>query len=153
MVCDSWLALEFPIIDTGQILLMRATKLRQKWDYLLNLQLQSKKLLSTILIKYIIFLHFLQIIVKKNLVLDLSENTDANPADIEEELCYELTDFMNTSIPYSIKRLLPADLKSIYVFEGNGELIDPNPFDPEFQCVPHEKKGGVRLTKSITYNW
>jgi hypothetical protein len=35
--------LEFPIPDSGQTLLMKATKLRNKWDFLLNQQLQGKK--------------------------------------------------------------------------------------------------------------
>lgn len=43
MVCDSWLALEFPVPDTGQTLLIKATKLRNKWDLLLNQQLQGTK--------------------------------------------------------------------------------------------------------------
>lgn len=43
IVCDSWLELKFPIPDSGQILLMKATKLRHKWDFLLNQQLQGIK--------------------------------------------------------------------------------------------------------------
>ncbi|XP_076664507.1 putative ATP-dependent RNA helicase DHX34 isoform X2 [Andrena cerasifolii] len=41
IACDSWLALEFPMPDSGQTLLMKATKLRNKWDFLLNQQLQG----------------------------------------------------------------------------------------------------------------
>lgn len=43
IACDSWLMLEFPIPDSGQTLLMKATKLRNKWDFLLNQQLQGRK--------------------------------------------------------------------------------------------------------------
>lgn len=42
IACDSWLMLEFPVPDTGQTLLMKATKLRNKWDFLLNQQLQGR---------------------------------------------------------------------------------------------------------------
>lgn len=61
---------------------------------------------------------------------------------------------MHTTIPYTLKRLLPADLKAIYV--GNGEncvSVDPNPFQSDFEVIPNVVKGGVRLTNAITYNW
>lgn len=39
--------LEFPVPDSGQTLLMKATKLRNKWDFLLNQQLQGALLMTT----------------------------------------------------------------------------------------------------------
>lgn len=84
---------------------------------------------------------------------DSSTDPEQNLAEIEEDLCNELIEFMNSSVPYTLKRLLPADLKVMYVFGGNDELVEPNPFDPESECTPHEKKGGIRLTKFLTYNW
>lgn len=41
MVCDAWLLLEFPLPDTGQTLLMKSTKLRHKWEFLLNERLKG----------------------------------------------------------------------------------------------------------------
>lgn len=35
IVCDSWLCLEFPVLDTGCELLQRAIKLRVLWNKLL----------------------------------------------------------------------------------------------------------------------
>jgi len=48
--------LEFPVPDSGQILLMKATKLRNKWDFLLNQQLQGKKCISNELCFFFFFL-------------------------------------------------------------------------------------------------
>jgi len=55
IVCDSWLMLEFPVLDNGQSLLFKAVKLRNKWDLLLNHQLQGTR---HILNYYIILRHF-----------------------------------------------------------------------------------------------
>ncbi|KAL7295806.1 hypothetical protein TKK_0010856 [Trichogramma kaykai] len=124
IVCDSWLSLDFPTPDTGAILLLKAANLRQQWDNLLNIRLGEKVKLE-------------------------EENID----ELEYELSKGLVEFMHTSVPYTIKRLLVADLKSIYVGCGeNATVIEPNPFSLDFECVPHEKKGGIRVNKIITYD-
>ncbi|KAK2587022.1 hypothetical protein KPH14_010983 [Odynerus spinipes] len=124
IVCDAWLSLEFPVPDTGQTLLMKSTKLRQKWEFLLNKRLKE------------------------------SANDDTlNISEIEHELTQELIEYMHTTVPYVIKRLLPADLKTIYVGSGgNATHIDPNPFKFDFKPIPNLVKGGICLTDNITYN-
>lgn len=83
-----------------------------------------------------------------------SENLERDSIEVENELARDLVQFMNTNVPYTIKRLLPVDGSSMYVLEGsNAEVIEPNPFQVNFQVVPHKNKGGVRLTKYVTYNW
>ncbi|XP_076640084.1 putative ATP-dependent RNA helicase DHX34 [Colletes latitarsis] len=126
IVCDSWLALEFPVPDSGQTLLIKATKLRNKWDFLLNQQLQESN-------------------------TGHDERQDFN--EIEQTLTQELIEYMHTTIPYTLKRLLPADLKNMYVgCEENNTSINPNPFQPDFTVIPNSTKGGVRVTNIITYN-
>ncbi|KAJ8670739.1 hypothetical protein QAD02_001998 [Eretmocerus hayati] len=126
IACDSWVSLEFPIPDSGAIILLQAAKLRQQWDLLLNLRLQGT--LST-------------------------ENKAENIEEIEYELNRGLVDFMHTSIPYTMKRLLIADLKNMYKRDDENPIVlNPNPFSSDFPCEPHERKGGVRVTKQITYN-
>ncbi|KAG6801736.1 ATP-dependent RNA helicase DHX34 [Apis mellifera caucasica] len=125
IVCDSWLELKFPIPDTGQTLLMKATKLRHKWDFLLNQRLQDSNI--------------------NNDIQDLSE--------FEDILIQKLIEYMHTTVPYTLKRLLPADLKIIYVGNGkNNILVDPNPFQSDFVITPNSVKGGVRVSNIITYN-
>ncbi|XP_018399875.1 PREDICTED: probable ATP-dependent RNA helicase DHX34 [Cyphomyrmex costatus] len=126
IVCDSWLMLEFPAPDSGQILLMKATKLRNKWDFLLNQQLQG--------------------------INDVN-NERKDFSEIEQCLTQELIEYMHTMIPYTIKRLLPADLKMIYVGNGyNDTNIEPNPFQSDFKSTQNVIKGGVFITHNITYN-
>ncbi|XP_011163532.1 probable ATP-dependent RNA helicase DHX34 [Solenopsis invicta] len=126
IACDSWLMLEFPVPDSGQNLLMKAVKLRNKWDFLLNQQLQGSGSVN-------------------------DERKDFSK--VEQSLTQELIEYMHTTIPYTIRRLLPADLKMIYVGNGNNDTsIELNPFQPDFKSIPNVIKGGVHVTDNITYN-
>ncbi|XP_072767032.1 probable ATP-dependent RNA helicase DHX34 [Anoplolepis gracilipes] len=126
IACDSWLMLEFPVPDSGQTLLMKATKLRNKWDFLLNQQLKGS---------------------------DEVNDETKDFSKIEQTLTQELIEYMHTTVPYTIKRLLPADLKMIYVGSDNNDTcIEPNPFQADFKSIPNVTKGGVHLTDSIIYN-
>ncbi|EZA50758.1 putative ATP-dependent RNA helicase DHX34 [Ooceraea biroi] len=127
IVCDSWLMLEFPVLDNGQNLLLRAIKLRNKWEFLLNQQLQGSS--------------------------DVSSNERKDFNIIEQSLTQELIEYMYTTVPYTIKRLLPADLKTIYVGNDNNDAnIEPNPFQSDFSSTPNITKGGVHVTDNVTYN-
>lgn len=73
---------------------------------------------------------------------------------VEQSLTQELIEYMHTTIPYTIKRLLPAHLKMIYVGNGNNDTsIESNPFQPDFKSTPNVIKGGIYMTDNITYNW
>jgi hypothetical protein len=78
----------------------------------------------------------------------------AGAAKLEKEVCTELLSFMQTEVVYALQRLLAADIKILYVGEGNNALsVEPNPLQPNFPGSPHPTKGGIRLTPNITYNW
>lgn len=42
IICDSWLCLDFPIPETGQILLLKSSNLRRSWNQLLEQKLQGR---------------------------------------------------------------------------------------------------------------
>ncbi len=64
-----------------------------------------------------------------------------------------LVDFIHTETFYSIKRLLPGDLKVLYSGPGSGVIpLDENPFLSNFEPKPHETKGGMILTNYLTFN-
>lgn len=42
MICDSWLCLDFPVPESGQQLIYRASNLRRSWNKLLTIKLESK---------------------------------------------------------------------------------------------------------------
>lgn len=73
---------------------------------------------------------------------------------LEKELTEQIILFMRSDVVYSIKRLLAADLKVMYVGEGyNEEPIAPNPFQADFEAHPNPSLGGMQITPRITYNW
>lgn len=60
---------------------------------------------------------------------------------------------MNCRTPYSVRRLLAADLKKLHVGPGINSLSGPNPLHPEFEICDNIKLGGAYLTPYLTYNW
>lgn len=72
---------------------------------------------------------------------------------LEKDLTEQIILFMRSDVVYSVKRLLAADLKVMYVGEGyNEELIAPNPFQVDFEAHPNSSLGGMQITPRITYN-
>lgn len=91
IICDSWLCLEFPQPETGQNLLYKASNLRRTWTKLLENKLQS---------------------LNKSVESELqSEKREIDNKQLENELWSNLAAYMNSEILYTLKRLLPADLK------------------------------------------
>lgn len=80
-------------------------------------------------------------------------NDSINEEDILD-LKENLVNFMNTEISYNIKRLLPADLKTIYSYN----LVDleishlKNPFDEDFVITKNNESGGLKVTEYLTYD-
>lgn len=91
IICDSWLCLDFPLPESGQNLLLKASNLRRTWNKLLANKLES---------------------LSRNADAELTADqrvTDSNR--LEAELWQNLAIYMNCEIGYTLKRLLPADLK------------------------------------------
>ncbi|ETN59898.1 ATP-dependent RNA helicase [Anopheles darlingi] len=140
IVCDAWLCLDFPSIpESGQTLLLKATKLRRLWNRLLAEKLKALTITA-----------------------DGELTKGERQQSIEQmnhELWSNLAQFMNTEVCYTIKKLLPADLKAIYKGPPMGdddeeatlEIPSPNPFSDDFQPLPNAVKGGIYLTEHITY--
>ncbi|CAH2087005.1 unnamed protein product [Euphydryas editha] len=136
LVCDSWLLLEFPYPESGLNLLMKAVKLRQRWEDLINRRLQDANPNKSV-----------------ESELKKSNQTKTSYEELQYELSCDISSYINSDIYYTIKRCLPGDLKVMYV--GPDEVhptIDPNPFEQGFECRPHEKKGGVYVTDNIVFN-
>lgn len=91
IICDSWLCLDFPQPEAGQSLLFRASKLRRTWNKLLANKLEA---------------------LDKSVESELgTEKRIQDSKQLEDELWSDLATYMNSEVLYTIKRLLPADLK------------------------------------------
>lgn len=102
----------------------------------------------------------------KNLDNEVSKPKNEETTErMENELWLQLANFMNTEVYYTIKRLLPADLKGLYCgapSEGNNDdsdfnverlLSQNNPFSEDFECQSNPVKGGIMVTENVTINW
>ncbi|XP_063627218.1 probable ATP-dependent RNA helicase DHX34 isoform X1 [Cydia splendana] len=134
IVCDSWLLLEFPYPETGLNLLLKAAKLRQRWDALINRRLADAN-------------------PDKSVESELKKQPKLNYEQLQHDLSCDLSSYMSSEVYYTIKRLLPGDLKVLYYGPDEAHPnIDPNPFEEGYECHAHEKKGGVYVTDNIVYN-
>lgn len=88
------MCLDFPQPESGQNLLYKASNLRRIWNNLLANKLES---------------------MEKSVESELSAKTrEEESKQLENELWSNLAAFMNSEVLYTIKRLLPADLKVIF---------------------------------------
>lgn len=91
IICDSWLCLDFPHAESGQCLLFKASNLRRTWSKMLANKLE---------------------IMQRNADSELTaQKRVAETKKLEVELWENLANYMNSEVAYTIKRLLPADLK------------------------------------------
>lgn len=91
IVCDSWLCLDLPQPESGQSLLLKSSNLRRTWNKLLTNKLEA---------------------MTQNADNELnSVKRNAENRQLEADLWQNLAIYMNSEVPYTIKRLLPGDLK------------------------------------------
>ncbi len=119
-----------------QDMLWRASRLRSTWQELLSLRLEGS--------------------ADDPMSMSDPVARAERSMELEAHLSRGLIDFVHSEALFSIKRLLPADIKVLYVGEGFGmtDVGDENPFNPASKesPPPHPKKGGFRLTEYLTYN-
>lgn len=61
---------------------------------------------------------------------------------------------LRADIGYTIRRLLPADLKGYTsLLEEHVQMDGDNPFYDDFEMSRNMKYGGVNVTPFLVYNW
>lgn len=130
IIFDAWLELRFAEAECAQNQLVAAARLRRQWLRLLNLKLEDA-----------------------SSPIRGDESARAEQQELEAALSHGLLEFLHNEAVYSVKRLLPADIKVAYVGRNRGWIEDvKNPFDPEYEPTAHPEKGGMRMTENVTYN-
>ncbi|XP_030381306.1 probable ATP-dependent RNA helicase DHX34 [Scaptodrosophila lebanonensis] len=126
VVCDSWVCLEFPLPDSGLEILCRAIRLRRRWNSLLHEKLND---------------------------LNTSSDQSSNNTSIDGALWHDLVDFMSLEVAYTISRLLPADLKTLYTNAPlpQFEALTTNPFAPAYTITNNDEKGGVNVCEHVVF--
>ncbi|XP_071450187.1 probable ATP-dependent RNA helicase DHX34 [Hetaerina americana] len=142
VICDKWLEIEFLTKETGEALIYKVIKLRSKWERLLNLRLNDSLVTA-----------------EDQLERQMSQKTSAQEAgELEFEVSQGIVQVMHAEVFYSIKRLLAADQKCMYI--GPEESVEDisrmqeikNPFKDDWECKRDPKKGGIQWTEYLTYN-
>lgn len=90
--------------------------------------------------------------------LELSVDHPKNTTDnkqLQEDLWYDLIKFMSLNVAYTIKRLLPADLKNLYNHQPLEDINNCkiNPFAKDYEMTPNTEKGGINIAENYIYNW
>lgn len=80
-------------------------------------------------------------------------STEEDCQGLERKLTEDLVNLVASQVVYSVRRLLPADLKQLYVGAGNHSAIGVNPFHSGQILTNNDKLGGVFLAPYLTYNW
>jgi len=130
IVCDCWLELKFLSAEHAQDQVLAAVRLRKLWRQLLMMKLTDTSAQ----------------------VRD-DERHRAEQNALEAKLSRGLVEFVHNTTVFSIKRLLPGDLKVLYVGAGrNMETLEANPLGEDFNPSPNLTKGGMRLSANVTHN-
>ncbi|XP_076036389.1 putative ATP-dependent RNA helicase DHX34 [Oratosquilla oratoria] len=130
VACDDFLELRFPDNVAAQNLVFQSILLRNKWKKLLELRIQASKPSIT-----------------------NHDELVASANGMEKDLTAGLIDFYLSEVLYSVRRLLPADLKLLHKGPGPQDaILCSNPFQPGEPCQPNNIKGGVVLTDFLSYN-
>ncbi|XP_060665185.1 probable ATP-dependent RNA helicase DHX34 isoform X1 [Drosophila nasuta] len=130
IVCDGWLEMHFPHPGSGLQLLSRAIELQRRWSRRLHDKLNE---------------------------LNNEEKSSSSSVvqDKSDTLWHDLLDFMSLDVAYTIKRLLPADLKTLYTHRPPPEqlllALQTNPFAADFALSVHGEKGGLNVSEHVVY--
>lgn len=129
IVIDGWLGLDFPQPGSGMQLLCRAIELRRRWSSRLYAKLNELKENS-----------------------ETGANVASNAAsDHSDTLWHDLLDFISLEVVYSIKRLLPADLKTLYTRCPPALHFEANPFAADYELSVNGEKGGLNVCEHVVY--
>lgn len=132
-VVDCWLEITLPDNATAQKVVNAVQQLRATWARLLKLRFE-----------------------------EIKDRQDRNSAtrrnkelDLESHLANKLSEFLDSDVSYSLRRLLPSESRYLYVgplgqTQSDSEFENAFPFSGGSE--PHPTKGGVRVNEYLTYN-
>lgn len=154
ILCDSWLEIRFLDAQTAQKIISSVISLRSSIDKLFKIRLEERSKLFTNLDD------------QDNEPKDYSSIDESNRRKerakiLENILKKKLTEFLDSSLLYSLRRVLPAELNTIYIKNYNSEnqnieneiLKQLSSTSNNEQPIINEAKGGYKMTDYLNYNW
>lgn len=133
-VVDGWLEISFPDNNTGQEVMFSAQRLRSTWVRLLKLRFDEIK--------------------DKQ---DRSATRRNRELDLESHLAKKLSEFLDSNVTYSLRRLLPSESRYLYLgplgqSQNDDRLEDTSGLPFTGSLEPHPTKGGFRVSDYLTYS-
>ena len=155
ILCDEWLEIRFIDSDSAQKILSAVLYLRSSLDKLFKIRLEDRqKQFDTE--------------TGEEIVSATSGSNKERAKCLERLLKKKLSEFTDSSLLYSMRRVLPAELSTIFVKnfsqdvseEEKPEKIMNDDLKPELRkhfetdtnFKANETKGGYRITDYLTYN-
>ena len=133
-VVDGWLEISFPDNNTGQEVMFSVQRLRSTWVRLLKLRFDEIK--------------------DKQ---DRSATRRNRELDLESHLAKKLSEFLDSNVTYSLRRLLPSESRYLYLgplgqSQNDDRLEDASGLPFTGSLEPHPTKGGFRVSDYLTYS-
>lgn len=126
LICDGWLEVVIPNEESAQDIISSVIQLRATWQNLLKLRLED-----TLLVK------------------ESERTTNPHAVKLERTLANKLSEFLSSDVRYTLRRVLAAEMKNIY--------LGPQRTGDELQNVlcpnskPHPVKGGLQINGYLTH--
>jgi hypothetical protein len=173
ILCDEWIEIKFLDDQTAQKLLSSVIYLRSSIDKLFAIRLENRlKVASRIEDRELDDYEASQ--TKTSSTNEDQVDLKERAKSLERLLKKKLSEFLDSSVLYSMRRILPAELATIYVknFQKEDVSNDPPPATTsesetmmgsinsdlkkllaKGRSVMNETKGGYKITNYLTYNW
>ncbi|XP_070213312.1 probable ATP-dependent RNA helicase DHX34 isoform X2 [Littorina saxatilis] len=132
LVCDGWLEVRFPDAESAEQVLSAIISLRSTWLHLLQLRLEDT-------------------------FQGMNEDRETSPRarQLERLLSQKLAEFLDSKVPYALRRIMAAEMQHLYVRPGSKAMLSGGMkmFMKEGDEVKEDPvKGGIQVNAYLTYN-
>lgn len=158
IICDDWLEIRFLDADSAQRILSAVLYLRSSIDKLFKIRLEDRQNIFKAMDE-------VSYEEKHDISVNISSNKE-RAKTLERLLKKKLSEFTDSSVLYSLRRVMPAEIATIYVknfanAEGEDKKLINDQINPDLgkyfenkkDAKINETKGGYRITDYLTYNW
>ncbi|KAL5004824.1 hypothetical protein ScPMuIL_018280 [Solemya velum] len=131
LIGDGWLEITFPDVESAENIMSSVIQLRATWQNLLQLRLQDT----------------LQ-------SLETEKKVSPRARQLERLLATKLTDFLDSDVLYTVRRILPAECQYLYVGPERTPQIPTgkgNGFGFSVSGTIHPVKGGTQVNQYLTF--
>lgn len=128
MVCDGWLEICIPDEEEAQTVVSSIIQLRATWQNLLKLRLEDTFL-----------------------AMESERTINPRARHLEKVLARKLAEFLSSDVRYTLRRVLAAEMKHIYLGPDREGDINDESLPHTGQSKPHPIKGGKQISDYLVH--